>query len=147
MSTPGFQKVGWNAQVGSARFQPPVKSQSTMVQTGLRNATIPAQFQHLLEQEIDQSKTASGIQFSKHANLRMQQRGLALDETQIQQLDQAVDKAAAKGARDALVLMNDQAFIVNIKQRTVITAMDANELQDHVVTQIDSAVIVPATRK
>ena len=48
----------------------------------------------------------------------------------------------AKGARDALLLRNDAAFVVNIPSRTVVTAMGQGELQERVFTNIDSAMLV-----
>ena len=62
-------------------------------------------------------------------------------------LSEAVDRAEAKGAREALVLMpgaertDDLALVVSVKNRTVITAMDGNSIQDNVFTNIDSAVV------
>ena len=54
----------------------------------------------------------------------------------------AIDKAAAKGAKDSLILFKDMAFIVNVKNRTIVTAMDSSSMQDNVFTQIDSAVVI-----
>lgn len=51
-------------------------------------------------------------------------------------------KSAAKGAKESLILMQDMAFIVNVKNRTVVTAMDSESMKDNVFTQIDSAVII-----
>jgi len=36
----------------------------------------------------------------------------------------AVEKAKQKGVRESLILMKDMAFVVSIKNKTVITAMD-----------------------
>jgi len=82
------------------------------------------------------------LKFSHHAEMRLEQRGIRLKGEELRKLEQAIDKAAAKGSRDSLVLMNDLAFIVNVKSRTVITAMDFGSARDSVFTQIDSAVIV-----
>jgi flagellar operon protein len=54
----------------------------------------------------------------------------------------AVDKADAKGVEDTLVLTKDAALIVSVKNRTIITAMDRNQLTGNVFTNIDGAVIV-----
>jgi flagellar operon protein len=94
-----------------------------------------ASFQNILQQRI--------LQFSHHAETRLRQRGIVLRNDQIEKINNAIDKASAKGAKDSLILMQDVAMIVNIKNRTVITAMDSQTLEDHVFTQIDSAVIIP----
>ena len=61
----------------------------------------------------------------------------------MQKLQQAVGKAAQKGARESLVLMQpDLAFVVSVRNRTVITAVDGDSMKENVFTNIDSAVIV-----
>jgi flagellar operon protein len=81
------------------------------------------------------------VQFSKHAVQRLERRNLAVDETSMQRLQDGVDRAAGKGARDAVVLVDDTAFVVSVRNRTVITAVGKDQMKDHVFTNIDSAVI------
>jgi len=82
------------------------------------------------------------LKLSNHAAKRLEQRGIELKTEQMQQIGTALDKAAAKGAKESLILMHDMAFIVNVKNRTVVTAMDSESMKDNVFTQIDSAVII-----
>ncbi|WP_338593813.1 TIGR02530 family flagellar biosynthesis protein [Paenibacillus sp. Y5S-9] len=82
------------------------------------------------------------LKLSNHAAKRLQQRGIELKTEQMEQIGSALDKAAAKGAKESLILMQDMAFIVNVKNRTVVTAMDSESMKDNVFTQIDSAVII-----
>jgi len=82
------------------------------------------------------------VKFSHHAEHRLAQRGIRLEAEQLHRLGGAIDKAAAKGAKDSLVLFQDLAFIVNVKNRTVVTAMDGASMNDHVFTQIDSTIVV-----
>jgi flagellar operon protein len=82
------------------------------------------------------------VRFSHHAEVRLQQRGIQLQPEQLAKLESAIDKAAAKGAKDALMLLNGMALIVNIPNRTVVTALDGNSMKDNVFTQIDSAVVI-----
>ncbi|MEC0332990.1 TIGR02530 family flagellar biosynthesis protein [Paenibacillus macerans] len=82
------------------------------------------------------------IHFSNHAVKRLEQRGIEIKPEQLHQIKSAIDSAAAKGAKDSLILMKDMALIVNISNRTVVTAMDGNSMKDNVFTQIDSAVII-----
>ena len=56
-------------------------------------------------------------------------------------LEDGVSRAAAKGAREALVLVDGTAFVVSVRNRTVITAVGADQMRDRVFTNIDSAVI------
>ncbi|BBI34434.1 TIGR02530 family flagellar biosynthesis protein [Cohnella abietis] len=82
------------------------------------------------------------LKFSHHAEQRLQQRGIELLPDQISRIANAVDQAAAKGAKDSLVLFQNIAMIVNVPNRTVVTAMDGNSMKEHIFTQIDSAIVV-----
>jgi flagellar operon protein len=82
------------------------------------------------------------VRLSHHAEQRLEQRGIQLLPEQMAKIESALDKAAAKGAKDSLILFKDMAFIVNVKNRTIVTAMDSSSMQDNVFTQIDSAVVV-----
>jgi flagellar operon protein len=93
-------------------------------------------FNQVLAQEL------TGVKFSQHALQRLSSRNIKLDGSDLAKLSGAVDKAAQKGARDSLILMNDLALVVSVKNRTVITAMDGTNVRDNVFTNIDSAVIV-----
>ena len=81
------------------------------------------------------------VQFSKHAMQRVQRRGLEIDTATLQRLHDGLDRAAAKGCRDAVVLVGDTAFVCSVANRTVITAVGRDQLRSHVFTNIDSAVI------
>ena len=82
------------------------------------------------------------VRFSQHAEMRLRQRGIQMDSEQLSKLETAIDKAAAKGAKESLVLLPETALIVNIKNRMVVTAMDQSSMKDHVFTQIDSAIVL-----
>jgi flagellar operon protein len=81
------------------------------------------------------------VTFSKHAVQRLERRNLPVDQTVMQRLQDGVDRAAGKGARDAVVLVDDTAFVVSVSNRTVVTAVGRDQMKDHVFTNIDSAVI------
>ena len=84
---------------------------------------------------------AVGVQFSNHAVQRLERRGIAVEPGTLQRLDEAVGRAAGKGARDAVVFVDGTAFVVSVANKTVITAVDRDHMRDHVFTNIDSAVI------
>ncbi len=81
------------------------------------------------------------VKLSAHAQARLKSRNIPWDQNRQEKLNSLVDKAAAKGARESLVLMEDCAFIVSVRNRTVITAVDGQAMKDNVFTNIDSAVI------
>jgi len=86
---------------------------------------------------------AEDVRFSAHAERRLVSRNLRLDEGQLAQIARATDQAAAKGARDSLLLMGDVALVVNVPNRTVVTALDPSRMQNGIVTNIDATVFVP----
>ena len=91
------------------------------------------------KQTIDTSGTP--VRFSKHATVRLDDRNIELSNEQLSRLNEGAQKANAKGINESLVLVDEIAFIVNIKNNTVITAMDQNEAKENVFTNIDGAVI------
>ena len=86
------------------------------------------------------NKIEDPVQFSKHAALRLSDRNINLTGEQMERVSDGIGKAGAKGIRDSLVLIDDLALVVNVKSRTVITAM--NHTRDNVFSNIDGAVIV-----
>lgn len=94
-------------------------------------------------QILEEKKTAvtnSELKFSKHANQRLSSRNIDLSGEQIERLEHGANKAREKGIKESLVMVDNLAFIVNIKNNTVITAV--NDTEDAVFTNIDGAVIM-----
>jgi flagellar operon protein len=92
---------------------------------------------------LDQAR----LRFSNHAQKRLDVRSIDLDHGSLNRLSTAVDKAEAKGSKESLILLDDLAFIVNIKDRMVVTTMDVNKQKDSVFTQIDSVVIAEGNKQ
>lgn len=90
----------------------------------------------------DLSQTRSPLKFSSHATQRLKERKIEMDPATMAKVNDAIDKADAKGVQDTLVLTKDAALIVNVKNRTVVTAMDRGALTGNVFTNIDGAVLV-----
>ncbi len=86
------------------------------------------------------NKELSKVKFSGHALNRMNSREIDLNANDLQRLENAVNKAEEKNARESLVLVDNKAFIVNIPNRTVVTMLTNDKLNDNIITQIDSAV-------
>jgi flagellar operon protein len=92
--------------------------------------------------DILQTQLAEPLSFSAHAQSRLATRSIQLTSQQVARLQNGVEQAAQKGARDSLVMMDNLAFIVSVKNRTVVTALDDAARNGNVFTKIDSAVIV-----
>ncbi len=96
-----------------------------------------------LEKPTQSSLAGSdSLRFSNHAVDRMRSRGVSFGPEQLAQIERAVQKAQAKGARETLVLTDESALIVNIKSQTVVTVMDKSSLKENVFTNIDSTVVI-----
>ncbi len=81
------------------------------------------------------------LKMSAHAQTRLSSRNITWGANEVARLHAAVARAESKGARESLVLLDGTALVVSVKNRTVITAVDAASLKDNVFTNIDSAVI------
>lgn len=96
-------------------------------------------------EEIWKQKTGqvSGeLKFSKHASNRLADRNLTLSDDQLSRLTEGARRAGEKGIKESLVMVDQLAFIVNVPNNTVITAMDQSQAKDNIFTNIDGAVIV-----
>lgn len=94
-------------------------------------------FQEILNEQLNRK-----ITFSKHANQRTEDRNIKISDSDLTRLEDACDRAQEKGIKDALIVMNDSAFIVNAQNKTVITVVDKNEMKSNVFTNIDGAVFI-----
>ncbi len=102
-----------------------------------------AQLDALLGNQPESSTgAATSLEFSKHAKARLESRGIDLSEQDLHQLSDAVDRLADRGARESLVMLDDNAFIVGVPKRTVITAMSSTEAMGNVFTNIDSTIVL-----
>ncbi len=87
-------------------------------------------------------ETGGGLRFSKHALGRLSDRKIELSTSQLERLNDGARKAGQKGIRESLVMVDQLAFIVNVPNRTVVTAMDSTETSENIFTNINGAVIV-----
>lgn len=117
-------------QYRSSRTQ--TNGQETIKEAGLS-------FQEVLKTKADEGEE---LRFSKHASVRLEQRGIRLTDSQMERLSNGTRKAGMKGIRDSLVIVDELAFIVNVPKHTVVTAMDSTEADTNVFTNIDGAVIM-----
>jgi flagellar operon protein len=95
------------------------------------------EFDKLLQNKIGQQDE---LKFSKHAQIRIKERNINLTELQKSKISDAVKRAEAKGIKDSLVVVDDIALIINIKNKTVITAANNKDLKENTFTNIDGAV-------
>lgn len=126
-------------RVGQAFYPPQTRFPTTKVAS--QQAKKP--FEHWLQDSLQGAPQKSQpLSFSQHAKDRLRDRGIQLNESHLAKLEGAVFKAAGKGAKESLILMDNMAFVVSIVNRKVITAVDQGQLKDNVFTNIDSAILV-----
>ena len=112
------------------------RKNKTTVDTAKQNTS----FTEVLRQK--QAEADTGLKFSKHAANRLADRQIDLTKEQMRRLEYGTKKASEKGIQGSLVLIDQLAFIVSIKNNTVITAMEQKEANDNIFTNIDGAVIM-----
>lgn len=124
------------------RSQISVTTGGTSVQpvSTAKEAVQGGSFAEALQQKLDEK---SGVEFSKHAIQRLEERSIDLEQDgTLERLNRGVELAAGKGSSETLVLVGRNAFVVSVKNNKVITTLSDNELNGNVFTNIDSTVIV-----
>ena len=96
----------------------------------------------LQEQSLAAATAQAGIKISGHALTRLASRQITLTGDDVAKLGQAMTRAAAKGAKDSLILMDKTALVVSVANRTVITAVSREALKENIFTNIDSAMFL-----
>lgn len=96
-------------------------------------------FDQILQQQIGKTDE---VKFSKHANQRLESRQISLTNEQMLRLQNGVNSAQEKGIKESLVLMDEVALVVNVENKTVVTALSKQESREHVFTNIDGAVVI-----
>lgn len=105
------------------------------------NSSQGISFGEMLVQKSLEKQGTSELKFSKHASLRLNDRGIELTKNQMERLEDGTRRAAQKGIKDSLVIVDQLAFIVNVPNSTVITAMDSTQDNENIFTNINGAVI------
>lgn len=116
--------------------------QNTKIGELIQGQTAPVQRQASSTGAGFESILKDQLKVSGHAKTRLESRNIELDAAQWNRVLDGVNRAAAKGAKESLVMVDNAALVVSVKNRTVITAVDQGALKENVFTNIDSAVIV-----
>jgi len=104
--------------------------------SGIKEGT---NFADILGKRIEESNLVS---FSAHAVKRLEERALQISPNEIERLNDGVKQLDAKGSKNSLVMVDDTAFVVSIRNKTVITAIDKNLAGNNLFTNIDSVAFV-----
>ncbi|MFN8138827.1 MAG: TIGR02530 family flagellar biosynthesis protein [Fimbriimonadales bacterium] len=122
--------------INNSKVRELIQSQTpqTTAKTKSVGASGPA-FSEILSKQLE-------LKLSGHAQTRLKSRGIELGESEWNRVKSGIDRAAQKGSKESLVLLDDVALVVSVRNRTVITAVSQEQLKENVFTNIDSAVIV-----
>lgn len=112
----------------------------TPQRTAVRETREGLTFQDVLRQKAQYG--SGSLKFSKHAMGRLADRNIELSDNQLERLESGTRKAEQKGIRDSLVIVDSLAFIVNVPNQTVVTAMDSTQTDESIFTNINGAVIM-----
>lgn len=101
------------------------------------------EFAKLLNGELNEAKSKDdGLEVSGHAIKRLKERNLVMDTNEFTKIKSAVDKLKQKGGKDSLVITDNAAYIIDVENRKIVTAMDKENMAENVFTNIDSTMIV-----
>lgn len=120
-------------------IQPPVGTPPSPGKPAPLRSRGDAPFQRILEKKLQE---ADSLRFSAHAMQRLRERNLTPSPQELNRLEEGVARVAAKGGRQSVILVDDTAYVVSVKNRTVVTAMERGATQENVFTNIDSVAIV-----
>lgn len=124
-----------------------IKRISTPITTGIphtspqdvADSVSSRSFKDILQEHIDGS---AGVNFSRHAMNRVMERNIDLSTENLERLNEGVKLAEEKGLDDTLILLDEAAFIVSVKNNTVITTVNKDEMTGNVFTNIDGTVVI-----
>lgn len=92
-------------------------------------------------EDILKEKTGE-VKFSSHAQKRIEERKISIDDAEMAKLQRGIDKLKEKGGRESVVVVNDNAYVVSVKNNTVVTIIDESSLKENVFTNIDSMIML-----
>lgn len=101
-----------------------------------------SEFKDLLSKQIEHTQKEHGVRLSTHAAKRLSERSLDMDGGEFFKIKNAMTKLRDKGSQDSLVITGKAAYIVDVKNNTIVTAIDKNKMADNVFTKIDSTIFV-----
>lgn len=105
-------------------------------QTNPINQKIDRTFQSFFKESLQTQTTSTEMKISNHAQKRMEERGIQLNQSDLTTIEGAVEELNQKGSKNSLIVYKDMALITSINNRTIITAMNTSEMET--ITNIDS---------
>ena len=83
-----------------------------------------------------------GLKLSAHAKKRIISRNIKIDSAEMQRVEKGMDKLKEKGGQESVVISDNKAYLVSVKNNTIVTIVDNASLKDNVFTNIDSMIML-----
>ena len=99
-------------------------------------------FEAVLNEKLLKESRVQNVKISKHAQMRLVQRDITIDNFISDKINSIVDKEKLKGSKDILIMSDETAYIVNVPNKTMITVMSKEELKENIFTNIDAVAII-----
>ena len=101
-----------------------------------------SEFKALLQDQIQETQLQHGISLSTHAAKRIHERSIDIDGQEYTKIKEAMSRLKEKGGRESLVITNKAAYIVDVGNNKIVTAIDKGSITDNVFTKIDSTIVM-----
>jgi flagellar operon protein len=101
-----------------------------------------SEFKSMLQDQISSASIEHGINLSVHAAKRLHERSIDIDSDEYMKLKEAMGKLKEKGGNDSLVITPKAAYIVDVGNNKIVTAINKESLSENVFTKIDSTLFV-----
>lgn len=82
------------------------------------------------------------VKISKHAQQRLKERNIQIDDKQWKIIGEKMSEAKEKGVKDSLVVMDQAALLVSTENHTIVTAMDRSDATSRVFTNINGTILI-----
>ncbi|MEC2053809.1 flagellar protein [Peribacillus psychrosaccharolyticus] len=93
-----------------------------------------------LQSAVDTKSSALSV--SKHAQKRLTQRNIEIDQLTWSKIEDKVREAKKMGVTDSLVITQNAALVISAKNNTVITAMGRDEASSQIFTNINGTILL-----
>ncbi|KON68492.1 hypothetical protein AKG34_06455 [Peribacillus butanolivorans] len=126
-----MDKLGF--QANSAQMIPLTKTplrQRQMIQQG---------FQQHFQEAIS---TNEKLTISKHAQMRMEQRKIVIEQQTWDKIADKANEAKKMGVTESLIIIDNAALVISTKNNKVITVVDREEASSQIFTNINGTILI-----
>ncbi|MFT6632301.1 MAG: flagellar operon protein [Bacteriovoracaceae bacterium] len=101
-----------------------------------------SEFKNLLDSKLEQKPLHGGISLSSHAVKRLEERKIDFNGEEYTKVKEAMAKLKAKGGQNSLIVSDKAAYIVDVKNNKLVTAVDKGSMSENIFTKIDSTMFI-----